>query len=122
MMTNNIFNALTDKFSFYYEQGELMNSIDLEEKLRDLNNAEPRKCSCLSRPNRATRYLNIVSQVEPEYYCNQCSVDLLWHGIAEDITVIESQPARWRLPRSVLISLEQADYAQTIDYQHINLN
>lgn len=83
MMTNNIFNALTDKFSFYYEQGELMNSIDLEEKLRDLNNAEPRKCSCLSRPNRATRYLNIVSQVEPEYYCNQCSVDLLWHGIAE---------------------------------------
>jgi hypothetical protein len=49
------------------------------------DNTEPFKCICPECENRAEDLLKIITPPQPGYYCHQCSHDLKWHGIAQEV-------------------------------------
>lgn len=49
------------------------------------DNTESFKCICPECENRAEDLLKIITPPQPGYYCHQCSHDLKWHGIAQEV-------------------------------------
>jgi hypothetical protein len=65
---------------------EYINSLNLNQPIsQDKNQGEKRKCSCLECNNEGTAFLLVVHLPSSGYFCTQCSCDLKWHGIAQEI-------------------------------------
>jgi hypothetical protein len=65
---------------------EFITSLNLNQPVsKDKIQAEQRKCSCLECNNEGTAFLKIVHLPSSGYFCAQCSCDLKWHGIAQEI-------------------------------------
>jgi hypothetical protein len=49
----------------------------------NLNTSIEKRCCCTECNNKTTKFLRITWMPHSGFFCEQCALDLMWHGISQ---------------------------------------